>query len=264
MSADLRSAIYVGRVRHRRMTPVDHAFSFPLFMMYLDLAELDGVFRGSRMWSTRRPALAWLRRSDYLAPHAISIADAVRARVEAETGVAPSGPIRMLTHLRYYGYCFNPVTFYYCSDAADTRVDTIVAEITNTPWRERHAYVLHPGMDEAENPGRRRFRFAKTFHVSPFMPLDIDYDWTFSDPGPDLFVHMNLRRPGQNKVFDATLTMQRRPISPAALRGLLVRYPMMTAQVIARIHFEALRLWLKRAPIHPHPRTQTLPPSLGS
>lgn len=161
----MRSAIYEGLVRHRRRTPVPHAFRYRLFMMYLDLGELDRVFEGLWCWSARRPAPAWFRRGDYLGDARVPLDQAVRDRVERATGARPAGPIRMLTHLRYFGYVMNPVTFYYCFDRPAARVETIVAEVTNTPWNERHAYVL--GRSENRGtPGRPAFRFAKAFHVS--------------------------------------------------------------------------------------------------
>ena len=138
----MQSCLYNGWVRHRRFAPRAHAFRYRLFMAYLDLTELDHVFRGRWFWSTRRPALAWFRRADYLGNPSVPLDQAVRDAVERDTGMRPRGPIRLLTHLRYFGHGFNPVSFYYCFDPADTRVETIVAEITNTPWAERHAYVL--------------------------------------------------------------------------------------------------------------------------
>lgn len=253
----LHSAIYEGRVRHRRMTPRAHAFEFPLFMVYLDLAEIDEVFSMTRLWSARRPAPARFRRSDYLGDPAISLDAAVRDRVAQHTGARPDGPIRLLTHLRYFGFCFNPVSFYYCFDPAGQRVQTIVAEITNTPWKERHSYVLP--LAEASSAVRLlRWRFDKDFHVSPFMPMDLGYDWSFSPPDERILIHMNLRPRDSGaalspKAFDATLTLSRRELSPSSMRLSLLRYPFMTARVLARIHFEALRLWLKRIPIHSHP-----------
>ena len=253
----MHSALYFGRVRHRRHAPRAHAFEYRLFMAYLDLAEIGQVFRGRWLWSARRPALGWFRRADFLGDPRVPLDEAVRERVAQATGRRPAGPIRMLTHLRYFGLSFNPVTFYYVFDDADAHVETIVAEITNTPWNERHAYVLA----DAANEGRgktRRYRLAKRFHVSPFMPMEIEYDWRFSAPGETLAVHMeNIDRTG--KLFDATLALERRALDGAGLARALAFFPFMTAKVVAAIYWQALRLWLKRIPFHPHPRKKEAP-----
>jgi DUF1365 family protein len=249
----MNSALYIGQLRHRRHLPRPHAFAYAVYMVWLDLAELDTVFRGRWFWSTRRRALAWLRRADYLGDPSVSLAEAVRQRV-SEAGLSrPGGPIRMLTQLRNFGHCFNPVTFYYCYDAADTRVESIVAEITNTPWGERHAYVLPA--DAARAPGAvLDFTLDKRFHVSPFMPLDMAYRWQFSEPGTRLAVHMENQRNGARH-FDATLTLARRGITGPSLAGVLLRFPLSTLRVQAAIYWQALRLWLKGVPFHGHPRT---------
>jgi DUF1365 family protein len=253
--SSLASAIYVGSVRHRRREPVGHAFTMPLFMMYLDLAELDRVFEGRVCWSVGRPNAVWFNRADYLGDAAVPLDEAVRARVLEATGHAVRGPIRVLTHLRMFGVLFNPVTFYYCFDERGAEVEAVVAEITNTPWNERHSYVLLS--ERGERTGELiRWRFPKAFHVSPFMSMEMGYDWSFSTPGAELLVHMNLAREGRGggvKMFDATLELTRREVTGGNLARVLAAHPFMTARVLARIHIEALRLWMKRAPVHAHP-----------
>lgn len=250
----LHSGAYVGVVKHHRREPA-HAFTFPLFMMYLDLAELDEVFEMTRLWGTSRLCPARFCPEDYLQHNGLDLDPAVRATVERAIGRRPTGPIRMLTHLRFFGYTFNPVTFYYCFSEHGS-LAALVAEITNTPWGERHRYVLDADLARPVGThGIRRWRFDKDFHVSPFLPMNLRYDWSFDTPGETLYAHMNLqpRRNASARVFNATLKMSRRELTPGLLRGLLLRYPLMTAQVVGKIHFEALRLWLKKTPIFPHP-----------
>ena len=245
------SAIYEGVVRHHRYAPQPHAFDYRMAQLYLDLDELERVFASRWLWSNGRRNLAEFRRSDYLGPTDLPLAEAVRQRVATATGQRPDGPIRLLTHLRYGGFAFNPVSFYYCFAADGVSLLAVLAEITNTPWKERHAYVLP--VSEAQARGRAlHWTFAKSFHVSPFMPMDCQYDWRFTVPGDDLLVHMNVMREGQ-RAFDATLNLQRSPLTSASLARVLWRFPLMTMQVVGAIHWQALRLWLKRNPVHDHP-----------
>jgi DUF1365 family protein len=233
------------------MAPVGHEFSYRMFMLYLDLAELPQVFERRWLWSASRPALARFRREDHFGDPAVPLADAVRDLVANETGRRPGGPIRLLTHLRYFGHVFNPVSFYYCFDEDDSQVETIVAEVTNTPWGERHCYVLPQSMNAGKN-GHGRYFPEKVMHVSPFMQMDIDYDWRFNEPGDALTVHMENAREGR-KIFDATLVLDREDITGKSLARALAGYPLMTVKVVAAIYWQALKLWLKGAPVHDHP-----------
>ena len=213
------SALYEGWVRHRRHEPVEYEFRYRLFMSYLDLGELPEVLDRVPLWSARRPAPAWFRSSDYL-------------------DVDYDGPVRVLTHVRTFGHLFNPVSLYYCFDAAGERVEKVLAEVTNTPWGERHTYTL----DELDSV------IPKRHHVSPFLGMDSEYRIRLTPPGEQLRVHMESRS-GESVQFDATLALHRRELSP----WLLARYPFMTARVVAGIYTQALRLRLKGAPYHPHP-----------
>ena len=252
----MRSALYTGWIRHRRFGPTRNTFRYRLFMSYIDLAELPGLFDERWFWSARRPALAWFRRADFLGPAAVPLDTAVRDLVAARTGERPTGPIRLLTHLRFFGHSFNPVSFYYVFDATDSRVETIVAEITNTPWKERHAYVLPVSTAERQGARAWRYSFEKRFHVSPFMPMDMRYEWRFGAPGASLHVHMENH--SSNEVrgaaqFDATLNLTRVPLTGAALARALLNFPLMSLKVAVLIHWQALKLLLKRTPFHVHP-----------
>ena len=238
----MNTCLYEGWVRHRRFQPRYHGFRYRLAMLLLDLDELDQAFAGRWLWSARRFALARFRREDHFGDPELPLAVCIRDLVEKNTGRRPRGPIRLLTNLRYFGYCFNPISIYYCFDAAGQRVETIVAEVTNTPWGERCCYVLERT--------RRRHRFRKAMHVSPFMPMELDYDWRGNEPGRTLAVHMDVLRGGA-KLLDATLVLNRRPLDGHALAAVLARC--MTFKVIAAIHWEALRLWLKGIPVCDHP-----------
>lgn len=250
------SAIYEGWVSHRRLGAVPHSFRYPVFMTLLDLDELPGVFDRHPLYSARRPAPVRFRRSDYLGDPDIPLAESARRLVRERIGRRPEGPVRLLTHLRYLGHGFNPVSFYYLYDRAGSRVDSVIAEVTNIPWRERHAYVV-----ERNGSGPIRGRLAKRLHVSPFMPMDQHYEWQISEPGDALGVRITNVENG-DRVFDATLAMRRRELSRALMTRVLLTYPPMSLAVPARIYANALRLKLKGARYHPHPHDPT-PPSSG-
>jgi DUF1365 family protein len=250
--ARTHSCLYEGVVRHQRFSPFRHEFRYRLFLAYLDLSELDRVFHGSRLWSTSKRALAEFRRSDHLGDAARPLDECVRDLVQQRIGRRPAGPVRLLTHLRYFGYVMNPVSFYYCFDPAGEEVEAVVAEVNNTPWGERHCYVLD--RSECDTSRMLKRSHAKDFHVSPFLPMDMEYRWALSTPGERLLVHIDDCRNGEPDLR-ATLLLKRRTITPLTLATTLARYPLMTAKVIAAIYWQALRLWWKEATYHPHPKT---------
>jgi len=246
----MKSCIYEGDIRHIRFRPKENRFRTSVFFLYLDLAELDTVFEGQLLWSTRGFNLAYLRRKDHFGDPALTIDEAVRELVQKETGKRPAGPVRMLSHLRYLGHNFNPATFYYCYDAADSWVETIVVEVHNTPWGEVHCYVV----DEPDNIGsqaQKRFRLKKDFTVSPFMPMDLYYEWTFTEPGSLVNVHME-DFDKEGKIFEADLTAERREITGPSLNRMLLKYPVVTLKVLAGIYWQAFRLWRKGVPFYGH------------
>lgn len=254
----MQSCIYEGRVRHTRTAPAVHKFSYRLFMMYLDLDELPMIFQNRWFWSISRPAIARFRRSRHVGPADQALSESVRDLVEHEAGSRPLGPIRLLTNLSYFGYCFNPVSFYYCFNADGDTVEYIVAEVNNTPWGEQDCYVMACS-DERQYGSTWRFSPTKKMHVSPFMPMEIEYDWALAQPDERLTVFMANARDGK-RFFDAAMTLERTEITGWSLAGVLARFPFQTSKIVLAIHWEALKLWLKRCPVYAHPRKkQELP-----
>ncbi len=257
----LHSQWLQGQVRHRRLSPVSHGFQYRTGMLAVDLSEWGEMDRVSPWLSTRHFNWLWLRRADYFQPDQSDIDCAVRDYVEKQTGWRPDGSVQLVTHPRYLGFCFNPVSFYFCFEAGDTPGSgavprVILAQITNTPWLERHTYCLDGGpVIEGRHGWRtRRYRFAKSFHVSPFNPMDQDYDWLFSFRPGECRIHMNVSRQGE-KAFDATLMVRSTALARKTLHGALIRFPLESFKVVAGIYWNALRLKLKGAPFHDHPAT---------
>lgn len=238
------SALYVGTIRHRRFAVRRRELRHGIALAYIDLGETSSLLGGRLV--RRRPGLVRLRRRDHLGDPRVPLADAVRELVAERTGApAPDGPIRVLTHLRTFGHCFNPVSFYYCFDR-DERLRALVAHVTNTPWGDRRTYVV-----TGDGPVLHG-ELPKAMHVSPFMGMDQRYAWHAATPGSTVSVHIENLEDGR-PVFDATLTLERRPLTRRTLAAITARYPAATVRVLALIYAHALVLWLRGVPVHPRP-----------
>jgi DUF1365 family protein len=256
------SAIYTGLVTHQRYHPIHHQFHYRVFMMYLDLDELDDLFKSQWFWSVERKNIASFRRTDHLGDPNVSLKQAVINLVHDRVGFALEGPVRLLTHLRYWGYCFNPVSFYYCYDKTGQHLDVIVAEINNTPWGEQHCYVLdirtssNTSNIAGPHQNYHHFVFEKKFHISPLMPMELTHDWWFNTPKNQLNVHMSNIQ-DQKKIFTAHLNLKIKNLNSQHLAHALIHYPFMTGKIIGAIYWQALRTWLKGAPFYSHPSSQS-------
>jgi DUF1365 family protein len=245
----MRSALYTGTIRHRRHSPVENSFRYRVYQLLLDLGELPRLDREIRGFGHNRASLTSFHDRDHLGggdrPVRDKLADWLRDR-GVDLG---DSRVLLLTNLRVFGYVFNPVSYFYCL-APDDSLRFVVAEVNNT-FGETYCYLL----DDAEPMGGEavRSRREKAFHVSPFMRIEgISYDWILTPPRDRLAVHIDELDDGE-KYFDATLLLERRPLTSTSLAAALVRYPHMTARTIGMIHWQALRLWLKRAPFFRKP-----------
>lgn len=241
--AAFKSCIYIGNIMHRRLRPKQHFFQYPVFMMLLSLDELDKVLDLSPFWGRTRWSIARYKRKDFFGCSSESLEVSIRNKVEKELGFRPEGDIRVLANLRYFAYSMNPLSTYYCFDKNGV-LEAIVAEVKNTPWNEKHAYVFRA---ELRSNSTTHAKFDKAFTVSPFNPVDMQYQWTSTLPDNDLVINIRTQLKGEN-IVDAHLSLQRNEISGAALNRILIRFPLHTLKVITLIYWQALKLWLRGVP----------------
>lgn len=249
MSDRLRSGLYVGTVRHRRLSPKANSFRYRVYQLLIDLDELPQLDRGLRFLSYNRPNLTAFYDVDHMGGSGAPVRDKL-ARWLAKRGEhLGDAPVLLLTSPRVLGYVFNPVSYFFCLDhAGDLRF--VVAEVNNT-FGETYCYLL----DDGEPMGGRavRSRRDKVFHVSPFIPMeDIRYHWILTPPEDHITVHID-EFERDEKFFDATLNLERRPLTDGSLAKAILRHPHLTARTVYLIHRQALRLWLKRLPVYRKP-----------
>jgi uncharacterized protein len=252
----MHSCIFEGSVSHCRFEPIEHRFQYRLYMLYLDLAELPELVGTGRLISSKRVAGTSFLESDHLSGMG-NLDTEVRSLVELETGQRPSGPVRMLTQLRYFGYYFSPLNLFYVFSKDGLELETIVAEVNNTPWGERQCYVLWSGNRLAADR-MLSYQHEKQMHVSPFMGMKMDYRWRIKAPSDQLSVALE-NICDDRRLFAACLNLNRLELNRSNLRWVSLRYPLMTAQIITAIHFQALKLWWKKCPVYQHPNKTSAP-----
>jgi DUF1365 family protein len=242
----MNSALYKGKVRHRRFLPRSHNFKYNLYLNWIDLDEVDKIFKYFPFLSSGKwPSLIKFNRRKYMAPHNEDLQKVVKDKMETQLGFRPEGKVFILTTLQYLGLCFNPVSFYFACDK-DGTPQAVASEINNTPWNQRHTYCF-------DLRNQKSHEFSKDFHISPFMPMDIEYKWRFSRPGKSLSIHMQNFQKGE-LLFDVTLKLQRKDYSLGRMFKCALIYPLLPFKFVSGIYYHAFRLWLKKIPFYPHPK----------
>ena len=258
MNNIVHSALYRGYVQHRRFTPKKNSFRYPVCMAYIDLDEASSVFSLSRLWKKEQKAPVSFYRKDFFDGSLTDLKTSILDFAEKESGQRPSGAVRLLANLRYFGYITNPIACYYCFDKSrgEEQLKGVVAEVTNTPWHDRCWYYI-----PANGAEKVQHQFKKSMHVSPFMPMDLDYHWQNSIPGENLALAIQTYQNGKMN-FTASLLLSREEMSAKNQRSFVFKYPLETVKVISRIYWQALKIWVKGIPYIPKPPTAN-PPSIN-
>lgn len=245
----MNSYLYFGQVEHRRLKPTPHAFIYDVGYFFIDLDTVKKTFSIPFLFSHWQPSILSFRRKNYLGNKNKPLKECVQDEIKKQIGMNHDGPIKLLTNISYFGFCFNPVSFYYCYNQDGSQLQFIVAEVTNTPWNQRHRQVL-----KFEGEKKNTYLLKKEFHVSPFIPMEIDYTWVFNSPAEDLYVLMQNRFQGENELmFYASLKLERKPLDLKNILILIIRSPLVSFKPTLLIYWQALKLWIKKVPFYTHP-----------
>ena len=242
-----QSALYEGTVTHHRTGAGSRGFVHRVAMPFLDLDELDSLTDLAPLWRAEGRAPMTFRRRDYMGAEDTSLRTSVVDLVEQRLGLRLTGPIRLLAHNRTWGWCFNPIALYYCYAAGGDDLEAVVADVTNTPWGESHAYVIDTRNGISNLPAQ-----AKELHVSPFLPIDLTYRFGLSIPGGTCGFSVTVLR-GSDVVLRTGFSLRRRDLTRPAVAAILIRYGLMTHRVSASIYAHAAGLWLRRTRLYAHP-----------
>jgi DUF1365 family protein len=240
----LENNLYVGEVRHRRFTPRLHQFTYNIFMFCFDISKITEALHGTHWYS--------FKRTNYFGAPGEQLDYSVRQHIKEKNGIAPSGKIFLLTHLSTLGYCFNPISVYIVFKPDSNEIEMLLTEVTNTPWGERHIYILDAPRAVKNNV--YQYVFEKVLHVSPFMQMNYEYHLNFKIDNNKLILHMDSYKNSEHH-FDATLSLDGLQLNKENINKMKWRYPFITYKVTAAIYWEALKLFIKRVPFYAHPKS---------
>jgi len=253
----MKASFCSGSVVHNRLTPKSHRFTYQMSWCLFDLDSIDDLFKQSRFWSLNKFNIVSIRNKDYINNTPASIKSKVRTYLLNHTDKEFNGKIFLFTHPRYMGFGFNSVNFYFCYE--NDHLLYILSEINNTPWKQKHVY-FHDCLNPMNNKGNKIFdyvfNFKKEFHISPFVDMEIDYQWKFTVSPEKFTVQMRLNKQDK-RLMNVSLNTVVVPIGKNDLIKWTLKKPFQALKMFTGIYWQAFKLWAKKIPFFTHPKEQT-------